>query len=58
MRQTFVKKKLANDFQIKDLGTSKYFLCMQFAKSKSGILVNQRKYILDLLKETGWLQGS
>ena len=28
---------------------------MEFARSKSGILVNQRKYILDLLKETGLL---
>ena len=28
---------------------------MKFARSKSGILVDQRKYILDLLKETGLL---
>ena len=28
---------------------------MEFDRSKSGILVNQRKYILDLLKETGLL---
>ena len=27
-------------------------LGMEFARSKSGILVNQRKYILNLLKET------
>ena len=44
-----------NDFQIKDLGTLKYFLGMEFPKSKSDILVNQRKYILDLLKETDLL---
>ena len=50
-----MKKKLADDFQIKDLGTLKYFLGMETAKSKSGILVNQRKYILDLLKEIGIL---
>ena len=28
---------------------------MEFARSKNGILVNQRKYILDLLKETSLL---
>ena len=49
---TFVKKKLADDFQIKYLGTLKYFLGMKFARSKSGILVNQRKYIFYLWKET------
>ncbi|TYK28325.1 reverse transcriptase [Cucumis melo var. makuwa] len=38
---TFVKKKLTNDFQIKDLETLKNFLGMEFARSKSGILVNQ-----------------
>ena len=48
-RLTFLKRKLANDFQIKDLGTLKYFLGMKYVGSKSGI-VNQRKYILDLLK--------
>ena len=46
---------MAKDFKIKDLGSLKYFLGMEFARSKSGILVNQRKYILDLLKETGLL---
>ncbi|TYK01502.1 Lysosomal alpha-mannosidase [Cucumis melo var. makuwa] len=35
------EKKLADDFQIKDLGTLKYFLSMEFARSKSDILVNQ-----------------
>ena len=28
---------------------------MEFARTKSGIFINQRKYILDLLKETGLL---
>ena len=50
---TFVEKKLVIDFQIKDLGTIRYFLGMEFAMSKSGILVNQRKYILDLLIKIG-----
>ena len=28
---------------------------MEFARSKEGIIVNQRKYVLDLLDETGML---
>ena len=48
---TFVKKKLADDFHLKDLGTSKYFLVMEFAGPKNCIVVNQRKYIFDLLKK-------
>ncbi len=33
----------------------KYFLGMKFARSKEGIIVNQNKYVLDLLDETGML---
>ncbi|KAH9650552.1 protein kinase domain-containing protein [Citrus sinensis] len=50
-----LKKRLAKKFQIKDLGVLKYFLGMEFARSKEGIFVNQRKYVLDLLGETGLL---
>ncbi|KAH9649138.1 hypothetical protein KPL70_025878 [Citrus sinensis] len=50
-----LKEKMARDFEIKDLGVLKYFLGMEFTRSKEGIFVNQRKYILDLLKETGLL---
>ncbi|KAK9217910.1 hypothetical protein WN943_006540 [Citrus x changshan-huyou] len=50
-----LKKVLARDFEIKDLGNLKYFLGMEFARSKDGIVVSQRKYVLDLLEETGLL---
>ena len=50
-----LKRKLALSFEIKDLGQVKYFLGMEIARSREGLFVNQRKYILDLLKETGML---
>ena len=50
-----LKKGLAQAFELKDLGPLKYFLGMEFARSKNKVFVNQRKYILDLLNETGLL---
>ncbi|RVW45970.1 Soluble starch synthase 3, chloroplastic/amyloplastic [Vitis vinifera] len=50
-----LKKYLSEEFEIKDLGNLKYFLGMEVARSRKGIVVSQRKYILDLLKETGML---
>ena len=47
-----LKKKLDAEFEIKDLGKLKYFLSMEFARSKEGIFINQHKYVLDILKET------
>lgn len=48
-----VKEKLTVDFEIKDLGFMRYFLCMEVAQSNNGLVVSQSKCILDLLKETG-----
>jgi hypothetical protein len=51
-----LKHRLANEFEIKDSGSLKYFLGIEVARSKHGIFISQRKYILDLLKETGMLR--
>lgn len=41
VEEVALKKKLANDFEIKDLRLLKYFLGMEFARSREGISVNQ-----------------
>ncbi|XP_019237855.1 PREDICTED: uncharacterized protein LOC109217999 [Nicotiana attenuata] len=38
---------------MKDLGELKYFLGIEFGRSKQGILMHQRKYALELISETG-----
>ncbi|XP_019242504.1 PREDICTED: uncharacterized protein LOC109222629 [Nicotiana attenuata] len=48
-----LNKLLAHEFEIKDLGKLQYFIGIEVARSKRGIFISQRKYILDLLKETG-----
>ena len=48
-----LKKCLAKEFEIKELGRLKYFLGIEVAYSSKGIFVSQQKYVLDLLKETG-----
>lgn len=55
MEMDRLKKALTLEFEMKDLGNLRYFLGMEIARSKSGISVSQRKYVLDLLKETGML---
>jgi hypothetical protein len=48
-----VKHYLHKFFRIKDLGPLKYFLGIEVARSKIGILLNQRKYCLELIAEHG-----
>lgn len=50
-----LKQHLFQHFQTKDLGRLKYFLGIEVAQSKRGVTISQRKYALDILKETGML---
>ncbi|KAK9924142.1 hypothetical protein M0R45_032529 [Rubus argutus] len=50
-----LQKYLSTEFEMKDLGQLKYFLGIEVARSKRGISLSQRKYVLDLLAETGML---
>ena len=46
------KKKLEKEFEVKDPGQLKYFLGIEIARSPRGIVLSQRKYVLDLPSET------
>ena len=48
-----VKAFLHTQFKLKDLGPLKYFLGIEVARSTTGFYLNQRKYALDLLRDTG-----
>ena len=50
-----LKIYLQNSFQTKDLGKLCYFLGIEVARSKDGINLSQRKYVLDILEECGLL---
>lgn len=48
-----VKDYLNDQFSIKDLGNAKYFLGVEISKNSSDLFLNQRKYTLDILNDTG-----
>src|SRR6185312_15741262 len=50
-----LKENLNKEFEVKDLGQLRYFLGIEIARSPRGIILSQRKYVLDLLNETGML---
>ena len=50
-----LKTYLTKEFEITDLGDLKYFLGIEVARRKEWLFISQRKYVLDLLTETGLL---
>ncbi|KAF3646374.1 putative adenylate isopentenyltransferase 5, chloroplastic-like [Capsicum annuum] len=53
----WIMNTLHQQFKMKDLGDLKYLLGIEVLRSTSGIILNQRKYILELIADTG-LSGS
>jgi Reverse transcriptase (RNA-dependent DNA polymerase) len=52
-----IKQLLKNEFDIKDLGTLSYFFEIEILHSSKKLFLSQRKYVLNLLKETGKLRA-
>ncbi|KAK8928510.1 hypothetical protein KSP39_PZI017449 [Platanthera zijinensis] len=50
-----LKTLLSAEFEVKDLRRLRYFLGIEVVRSEQSIFISQRKYVLDLLKETGML---
>ncbi|GFY93864.1 hypothetical protein Acr_09g0003100 [Actinidia rufa] len=50
-----VKQTLRKAFDTTDLGPLRYFLGIEVARSRRGISLSQRKYVLDLLQDTGMM---
>ncbi|WRX18121.1 Reverse transcriptase [Theobroma cacao] len=48
-----LKRYLDKKFRIKDLEKLKYFFGIEVARSPSGIVLSQHKYVLDILSECG-----
>ncbi|XP_017985214.1 PREDICTED: uncharacterized mitochondrial protein AtMg00810 [Theobroma cacao] len=50
-----VKEYLSSHFKLKDLGEVEHFLGLEVARSVKGFSICQRKYVLDMLDEHGFL---
>ena len=50
------KKKLAEEFEMKDLGLMHYFPGLEVWQSSEGIFLNQRKYKIEILKRFNMLE--
>ncbi|KAK4392733.1 Retrovirus-related Pol polyprotein from transposon RE2 [Sesamum angolense] len=52
-----IKSYLNKLFTIKDLGTSKYYLGVELARSSEGLVITQAKHIKDLITDAGMTQA-
>lgn len=48
-----LKMVLNEAFTIKDLGNLRYFLGIEVARNEKGVVINQRKYTMDLVNDMG-----
>ena len=48
-------RRLAVEFEMKDLDTMHYFLCMEVWQSADGISLGQGKYAIEILKRFGMM---
>lgn len=48
-----VKETLYQQFKIKDSWELKYFLGIKLLRSEKGVILNQRRYILEIIYEIG-----
>lgn len=53
-----LKKFLASNFHMKDLGPVTYFLGLEIDRSSNGFFISQKKYVLNLLQEFGMMQAT
>ena len=51
-----IKKKIAKEFEMKDLGLMHYFLGLEVWQSTEGIFLNQGKYAVEILKRFNMLE--
>ena len=49
------KRKLAAEFEMKDLGMMHYFLGMEVWQSVDGIFIGQEKYVVEILNTFGMM---
>ncbi|GKD50803.1 putative RNA-directed DNA polymerase [Tanacetum coccineum] len=54
MKIQHTKEELDKRFSIKDLGALKYFLGIEVSRIPEGLVLSQRKYILDILEDCGF----